>query len=56
VSGTSGSGIMKADAIGRIAATRNLDFEEVELFDNTKFHVSNLSLKKRKVDAEELII
>ncbi len=56
VSGTSGSGIMKADAIGRIAAARNLDLTNVELFDNTKFHVSDLSLKKRKVDTEELII
>lgn len=56
VSGTSGSGIMKADAIGRIAAARNLDVDEVELFDKTKFPVSDLSLKKRNVDAEELII
>ncbi|NHJ31742.1 MAG: FAD-binding oxidoreductase [Asgard group archaeon] len=56
VSGTSGSGIMKADAIGRIAAARNLALEEVELFDKTKFQVLDLSLKKRKVDTEELII
>ena len=48
--------IMKADAIGRIASARNLDVDEVELFDKTKFPVSDLSLKKRKVDAEELII
>ena len=56
VSGTSGSGIMKADAIGRITAARSLDIKEIELFDETKFQVANLSLKKRKVDAEELII
>ncbi|MCE7746282.1 MAG: FAD-binding oxidoreductase [Candidatus Heimdallarchaeota archaeon] len=56
VSGTSGSGIMKADAIGRITAARNLDLEEIELFDKTKFQVADLSLKKRNVDAEELII
>ena len=56
VSGTSGSGIMKADAIGRITAAKNLDLEEIELFDETKFHVADLSLKKRNVDAEELII
>lgn len=56
VSGTSGSGIMKADAIGRITAARNLDMTEVELFDETKFQVADLSLKKRNVDAEELII
>ena len=47
---------MKADAIGRIAAARNLNLTEVELFNKTKFHVADLSLKKRKVDTEELII
>jgi len=56
VSGTSGSGIMKADAIGRITAARSLDLKEIELFDETKFQVTDLSLKKRKVDTEELII
>ena len=56
VSGTSGSGIMKADAIGRITAARSLEMEEIKLFDETKFQVADLSLKKRKVDAEELII
>ena len=56
VSGTSGSGIMKADAIGRITAARSLELEEIELFDETKFQVADLSLKKRNVDTEELII
>lgn len=56
VSGTSGSGIMKADAIGRITAARGLDLEEIELYDKTHFQVTDLSLKKRNVDAEELII
>ncbi|NPE09328.1 MAG: FAD-binding oxidoreductase [Asgard group archaeon] len=46
VSGTSGSG----------TAARNLSMDEVELFDETKFQVADLSLKKRNVDAEELII
>ncbi|MHA1211573.1 MAG: NAD(P)/FAD-dependent oxidoreductase [Candidatus Heimdallarchaeota archaeon] len=56
VSGTSGSGIMKADAIGRIAAARAIGDSKVELFTNTSFNVMDLSLKKRKVDSEELII
>jgi glycine/D-amino acid oxidase-like deaminating enzyme len=56
VSGTSGSGIMKADAIGRIAAARASDNAEVELFDGTKFPVMDLSLKSRRVDSEDLII
>ncbi len=47
---------MKADAIGRISAAKALGLEKVELFDGTKFQVNNLSLKKRVVDAEELII
>ncbi|NHJ38870.1 MAG: FAD-binding oxidoreductase [Asgard group archaeon] len=56
VSGTSGSGIMKADAIGRIATGKALNESKVELFDGTDFTVSNLSLKYRKVDLEELVI
>lgn len=56
ISGTSGSGIMKADAIGRIAAGKALDKTEVVLFDGLNFKVSNLSLKYRQVDLEELII
>ncbi|MFW9923874.1 MAG: NAD(P)/FAD-dependent oxidoreductase [Candidatus Thorarchaeota archaeon] len=56
VSGTSGSGIMKADAIGRIAAGKLVGKEKVSLYDNTIFTVNELSLKKRKVDTEELII
>lgn len=56
VSGTSGSGIMKADAIGRIAATKTLGKEQAILYDGTKFRVANLSLKNRKVDKEKLVI
>jgi glycine/D-amino acid oxidase-like deaminating enzyme len=56
VSGTSGSGIMKADAIGRIAAGRAIDKTNVKLFDGLSFKVANLSLKHRQVDLEELII
>jgi len=56
ISGTSGSGIMKADAIGRIAAGRILGKERVVLFDGSHFPVRALSLKKRQVDVEEFII
>lgn len=56
VSGTSGSGIMKADAIGRITATKLLDYEYAELSDKSKFKVSDLSLYDRKVDLEKFII
>ncbi len=56
VSGTSGSGIMKADAIGRIAAARLEGKDEAILADGIKFKVSRLSLRDRKVEKEELII
>jgi len=56
VGGTSGSGIMKADAIGRISAARMQGLEEATLADGTMFRVSRLSLRDREVEKEELII
>jgi glycine/D-amino acid oxidase-like deaminating enzyme len=56
VSGTSGSGIMKADAIGRIAAGKVAEQTIVELYDSKEFRVSDLSLNDRKIERERLII
>lgn len=56
VGGTSGSGIMKADAMGRIAASRMQGHEEAVLADGSRFKVSRLSLRNRDVEKEELII
>ncbi len=56
VGGTSGSGIMKADAVGRIAAARLQGYEEAVLADGARFEVSRLSLRDRDVEKEELII
>ncbi|MFW9990467.1 MAG: NAD(P)/FAD-dependent oxidoreductase [Candidatus Odinarchaeota archaeon] len=56
VSGTSGSGIMKADAIGRIAAASIQGKEEAVLFDGSKFRVSALSLRHREVEEEKFVI
>lgn len=56
VSGTSGSGIMKADAIGRIAAARTLGEKWIKLGDGSDFRVSDLSLENRAVENEALII
>ncbi len=56
VSGTSGSGIMKADALGRIAAARLNCKDEAVLADGTKLKVSTMSLRNRLVENEELII
>jgi glycine/D-amino acid oxidase-like deaminating enzyme len=56
VSGTSGSGIMKADAIGRITASKLSGEKFAELADKSKFKISDLSLIQRKVDLEKFII
>lgn len=56
VSGTSGSGIMKADALGRIGAAKALGRARAELYDGTTFRVSDLSLKNRKVDPELFVL
>jgi glycine/D-amino acid oxidase-like deaminating enzyme len=56
VSGTSGSGIMKGDAIGRITASKVLGSREARLFDGTKMKVSDLSLRNRCVEMERFVI
>jgi hypothetical protein len=47
---------MKADAVGRITASRLQGDEEAVLADGTRFRVSGLSLRDRDVEKEELII
>jgi glycine/D-amino acid oxidase-like deaminating enzyme len=54
--GTSGSGIMKADAIGRVAASRVLGRNVIELFDGSKILTDSVSLKNRDVDNEKFVI
>ena len=54
--GTSGSGIMKADAIGRIAASMALEKEEAELFDGTRIKVEVFGLNRRDIDRERIIL
>ncbi|MFX1251126.1 MAG: NAD(P)/FAD-dependent oxidoreductase [Promethearchaeota archaeon] len=56
VSGTSGSGIMKADAIGRITAAKVQGLDTAKLFDETLFKVSKLSLRSREVEQEKFVI
>jgi len=56
VGGASGSGIMKADAIGRIAAALYGGEEHALLYGDGKFKVSDLGLKNRRVELEKLII
>ncbi len=54
--GGSGSGIMKADAIGRIAAAVYAGKEYAELYGGGRFRVGDLGLKNRNVELEKLII
>ena len=56
VSGASGSGNMKADAVGRIAASLWAGEKEAMLYGDKKFRVSDLSISHRKVEPEKLII
>jgi FAD-dependent oxidoreductase domain-containing protein 1 len=56
VGGASGSGIMKADAIGRIVAALHSGEEYAVLYGGEKFRVSNLSLRNRRVEPEKLVI
>jgi FAD-dependent oxidoreductase domain-containing protein 1 len=56
VGGASGSGILKADAIGRIAAALYRGEEYASLYGDRKFRVSDLGLKQRNVDPEKLVI
>jgi glycine/D-amino acid oxidase-like deaminating enzyme len=56
VGGASGSGILKADSIGRIAAALYRNEEYALLHGDRKFRVSDLGLKKRSVEPEKLVI
>ena len=56
VGGASGSGIMKADAIGRIAAALYVGEEYALLYGDRKFKVSDLGLKNRNIEPEKLVI
>jgi len=56
VSGASGSGVMKADALGRIAAALYAEEEYAELYGGVKFKVSDLGIKERKVEPERLVL
>jgi glycine/D-amino acid oxidase-like deaminating enzyme len=55
-SGTSGSGIMKADGIGRITASKVLGRETAEMYDSSIIRVSDLSLRNRNVGMERFVI
>lgn len=56
VGGSSGSGVMKADSLGRIVAARFAGRDYVELGDGGQFRVADLGLQHRAVPREEFVI
>ncbi len=56
VTGSSGSGIMKADSAGRMASALFSGREKAKLYGNTEIDVADLGVTNRNVDQEELII
>lgn len=56
VVGPSGSGIIKADAIGRVAAALYMDEKYAELFGGRPFKVSDLSVEERNVEKEDFVL
>ncbi|MEM2635197.1 MAG: FAD-binding oxidoreductase, partial [Nitrososphaerales archaeon] len=56
VTGCSGSGLMKADAIGRIVDGLYRGEEFVRLYGNLNFRVSDIGVEKRNVDREEFLL
>lgn len=56
VAGASGSGIMKAEAIGKITASKTLGMDKPELLKDAEFPVDSLGIKHRVVIKETMII
>ena len=54
--GTSGSGIMKADAIGRITAALYTQKPYATLYGEKEFKTEELGLEKRKIEPEKFVI
>jgi FAD-dependent oxidoreductase domain-containing protein 1 len=56
VGASSGSGIMKSDALGRIAAASCYGEEETELYGGRRFRVADLGVKGRHVEHEAFVL
>ncbi len=56
VAGMSGSGIMKADAVGRIASALHDRKEKAMLYGNRKIAVRKLGVSERDIDPERFIL
>ena len=56
ISGTSGSGIMKGDAIGRVATALFSGKEKAKLYGDMEFNVADVGVNNRNVKMEQLIL
>jgi len=56
VGGDSGSGVMKADSLGRLVAARYDDQKEARLHDGESYRLDRLSLSRRTVEEERIIL
>ena len=56
VGGDSGSGVMKADSIGRIVAARYEGKKDARLFSGDVYRIDRLSLDHRNVEEERIIL
>ena len=54
--GSSGSGIMKADAIGRVVSSLYMQREKTTLYDGSVIGTSDLGVENRKVPPEHMVI
>jgi len=52
----SGSGIMKSDALGRIASALYYDIEDAELYGGRTFKVADLGVHHRNIEPEKFVI
>jgi glycine/D-amino acid oxidase-like deaminating enzyme len=56
ITGMSGSGIMKADAVGRIAAAHLKNAEEATLYGGVSISTSRLGLSNRNIGKEQFVL
>jgi len=56
VTGTTGSGVMKSDSLGRVAAAACMDKDEAVLFNGETVDVSQFGIQNRCLAPEELVI
>jgi FAD-dependent oxidoreductase domain-containing protein 1 len=56
IAGLSGSGVMKGDAVGRIAAACALGQKKAELYGGKTYNIARLRLRPRSVVSEKLIL